>query len=409
MKKIIISTLGLLSVAVAAQNKKEFSGYPKDLKINQIQVLGTHNSYAEPVDPRVIKLATSIMDKFKNSFFDKMSPEEKAKFQEYHPNGLDFSEALNYNHPDFNEQLNAGLRNLEIDVYYDPTGNRFNKPASYEILKKQGVADLAPYDAEDLDKPGFKVMHIADIDFRTHYNTLKKALQALKDWSDKNPDHIPIFIQIEAKDSGMAILPNAAEVLKFDKKAFDELDQEVVSVLGRKKIITPDDIKGSYKTLNEAVLHNNWPAVNDAKGKFIFILLPSSAGISNNESPYLAGHPSLKGRMMFIESDPGKDHAAFILYDNAIVRQNEIQKLVKEGYLIRTRSDIETYEAKVNDRTREKAAFTSGAQIISTDFFRKGNAYGTDYFVTMPGGETARCNPVNSPENCRKKTEEKSK
>lgn len=402
MKKIIISTFGLLSVMTVAQNKKEFSGYPKDLKINQIQVLGTHNSYAKPVDPKVLKLATDIMDKYKDSYFDKMSAEEKAKFQEYHPNGLDFAEALNYDHPDFNEQLDAGLRNLEIDVYYDPTGNRFTKPASYELLKKQGITDLAPFSTEDLDKPGFKVMHIADLDFRTHYITFKKALQALKDWSDKNPNHIPIFIQIEAKDSGLPLFPNAAEVLKFDKKAFDDLDQEVLTVLGRNKIITPDDVKGKYKTLNEAVLHNNWPTVNDSKGKFLFILLPSSAGISNAESPYMAGNPSLNRRMMFIESDPGKENSAFILYDNAIVRQNEIQQRVKEGYLVRTRSDIETYEAKVNDRTREKAAFSSGAQVVSTDFFRKGNTYGTDYFVTMPGGETARCNPVNSPEQCRK-------
>ncbi len=402
MKKIILSTFGLLSVLAMAQNKKEFNGYPNDLKINQIQVLGTHNSYAKPVDPKVLKMATSIMEKYKGSFFDNMSPEEKAKFQEYHPNGLNFAEALNYNHPDFNEQLNAGMRNIEIDVYYDPTGNRFNKPASYEILKKRGITDLAPFSTEDLDKPGFKVMHIADLDFRTHYTTFKKALQALKDWSDKNPDHVPVFIQVEAKDSGLPIFPNAAEVLKFDQKAFDDLDQEVLSVLGRDKIIAPDDVKGRYKTLNEAVLNHNWPTVDDSKGKFVFILLSSSAGISNNESPYLSGHPSLKGRMMFIESAPGKDYSAFVLYDNAIVRQNEIQKLVKEGYLVRTRSDIETYEAKVNDRTREKAAFSSGAQVVSTDFFRKGNAYGTDYYVTMPNGETARCNPVNSPGNCPK-------
>ncbi|EJL75896.1 Ca2+-dependent phosphoinositide-specific phospholipase C [Chryseobacterium populi] len=403
MKKIIISIFGLLSAMAVAQNKKEFSGYPKDLKINQIQVLGTHNSYAKPVDPKVLKLATGIMAKFKDSFFDSMPADEKAKFKEYHPNGLDFAEALNYNHPDFNEQLNAGMRNIEIDVYYDPTGNRFNKPASYEILKKQGITDLEPYSTEDLDKPGFKVLHMADLDFRTHYTTFKKALKALKDWSDKNPDHIPIFIQIEAKDSGLPIFPNAAEVLKFDKKAFDDLDKNVVSVLGRNKIITPDDVKGKYNTLNEAVLHNNWPTVNESRGKFVFILLPSSAGISNSESPYLTEHPGLKGRMMFIESVPGKDYSAFILYDNAIVRQNEIQKVVKEGYLVRTRSDIETYEAKVNDRTREKAAFSSGAQVVSTDFFRKGNTYGTDYYVTLPGGDTARCNPVNSPENCQKK------
>lgn len=390
-----------MSISTYAQNKKEFSNYPKDLKINQIQVLGTHNSYAKPVDKNVLKMTSEIFNKYKGTFFDKMSAEEKAKFNEYHPNGMDFSEGLNYNHPDFNEQLNAGLRNLEIDVYYDPTGNRFNKPASYEVLKQKGITDLAPFSTENLDKPGFKVLHMADIDFRTHYTTFQKALLALKEWSDKNPEHIPVFIQIEAKDSGFSIFPNSAQVLKFDKKAYDELDNEVISVLGRDKIITPDDIRGNYKTLNEAVLKNNWPTVKESLGKFVFVLLPGNAGITSGDSPYMEGHPNLKDRIMFVESEPGKDYSAFILYDNAIVRQNEIKDLVKKGYLIRSRSDIETYEAKINDHTREKAAFSSGAQVVSTDFFRKGNTYGTDYFVTLPGGETARCNPINAPKNCK--------
>lgn len=84
--------------------------------------------------------------------------------------------------------------------------------------------------------------------------------------------------------------------------------------------------------------------------------------------------------------------------DNAIVRQREIQQLVKQGFLVRARTDIETYEAKVNDLTRAKAAFSSGAQIISTDFFREGNGYGTSYVVKLPGGGEARSNPVNGKE-----------
>ena len=391
----------MLPISFFAQIKKEFNGYPKDLKINEIQVLGTHNSYAMPVDPKVLKMASDIFNQFKGNYFDKMSPEAKAQFNEYHPNGMDFTEALKYDHPDFTEQLNAGLRNLEIDVYYDPTGNRFTKPGGYEVLKKKGITDVLPYDKQDLDKPGFKILHMADIDFRTHYNTFKKALTALKDWSDKNPKHIPIFIQIEAKDNGLPLFPNPAEVLPFDKKAYDELDQEVLDILGREKMITPDDVRGRYKTLNEAVLHQNWPTVKESLGKFVFVLLPGSAGIVSGESAYLEGHPNLKDRMMFLQSEPGKDYAAFLLYDNAIVRQKKIQKAVKEGYLVRSRSDIETYEAKVNNPERKEAAFKSGAQIISTDFFRPGNTYGTPYYVELPGRETARCNPVNAPINCK--------
>lgn len=97
----------LMPFSFFTQTKKEFSNYPKGLKINQIQVLGTHNSYAKPVDPKVLKMASDIFSQYKGSFLDKMPADEKAKFQEYHPNGMDFTEALNYNHPDFDEQLNA--------------------------------------------------------------------------------------------------------------------------------------------------------------------------------------------------------------------------------------------------------------------------------------------------------------
>jgi hypothetical protein len=73
---------------------------------------------------------------------------------------------------------------------------------------------------------------------------------------------------------------------------------------------------------------------------------------------------------------------------------------VKQGYLVRARADIETWEAKTNDPSRAKQALASGAQIVSTDFYKSGNAYGTDYLVQLPGGAAMRCNPVNAPKTC---------
>ena len=109
---------------------------------------------------------------------------------------------------------------------------------------------------------------------------------------------------------------------------------------------------------------------------------------------YLAGHPSLKGRMAFLRAEPGEDHAAFLMFDNALVRQEQIREYVRQGYLVRARSDIESYEAKTNDMTRADAAFASGAQIVSTDFEHPGNAFGTPYVVRLPGGGVARRNPL---------------
>lgn len=369
-----------------------------NLKINELQVLGTHNSYAKPIDPRILEYGDSILSGAMNGYLSSMPENERKVYTEYHPNRMSMKDGLNYNHPPFDVQLDAGLRSLEIDVYVDNEGNKFINPAGYRFFEEKGVKDLAPYSKEDLDKPGFKVLHVADFDVRTHYTTLEKALLSLKAWSDKNPNHIPLYIMIEAKDKGMPIFPNSATIEKFDEKAFDQLDAELVRILGRNKIITPDDVRGNYKTLREAVLAKNWPTLGESRGKFVFMLLPSAAGLKLGDPSYVASSPTLENRVMFVQSKPTDDYAAFLLLDNAIVRQEDIRKAVSEGFLVRTRADIETYEAKVNDYSRANAAFSSGAQVISTDFFMEGNTWNTDYRVTIPGGNVARINPINAPQ-----------
>mgnify|MGYP001107901700 CR=1 FL=1 len=399
MKQNVIRTAAIMLLAactdMATAQALKMNASVDQLKINQIQVLGTHNSYAQPVDTTLLAYADPIFDKMITGMGKSMPADQLANFKEFHPNSMKMSEALKYNHPPFDVQLNGGIRSLELDVYYDPTGNRFNHPAGYRTLNEQGITKLASYKTEGLDKPGFKVMHIADFDFRTHYVTLKDALMALKDWSNKHPEHLPIYIMVEAKDKGMPIFPKSAEVLPFGDAAFNDLDAEVRETLGRDKLITPDDVRGKYGTLKEAVLSGNWPTVKAARGKFIFLLLPATAGM-DLKSAYVNGRPNLEGRMMFVQSTPEDSYAAFFLLDNAIVRQKEIREFVKQGYIVRTRADIETYEAKVNNYLRAEAAFSSGAQVISTDFFRKGNTYGTGYYVKIPGGGDVRPNPVNS-------------
>lgn len=403
MKKMIKFFLigSICIVCSCKENRKQFAienqalMVDEGIKINQIQVLGTHNSYAKPVDSKVFELVSPIVSNMMKMFKQKMTAAEKERFMEFHPHEMPLDEMLKYNHLDFETQLNAGLRSLEMDIYYDPTGNRFQNPASYRVLRSKGITDLAPFDTIGYDKPGFKMFHMADIDFRTHYPTFKKGLQALKKWSDAHPTHAPIFIMVEAKDKGFPILPNSSEVLPFDAKAFNQMDALVIEVLGREKLIIPDDVRANYTTLEEAVLANNWPLLKESIGKFVFLLLPSAGGIAT-ESAYVKGHPNLENRTMFVQSQPNQNHAAFLLLDNAKVRQQEIQQAVAKGYMVRTRSDIETYEAKVNDYSRAEAAFSSGAQVISTDFFRPGNTYGTDYYVKMPNGKSLQINPLNT-------------
>ena len=79
---------------------------------------------------------------------------------------------------------------------------------------------------------------------------------------------------------------------------------------------------------------------------------------------------------------------------------DQIAAFVRQGYLVRTRTDENTVEARNNDTRRRDAVLPSGAQILSTDFPASEPA-ATGFTVALPGGVAARCNPVVQPKGCR--------
>jgi hypothetical protein len=181
---------------------------------------------------------------------------------------------------------------------------------------------------------------------------------------------------------------------RFTSATFDALDAEIRSVFPPEEVITPDDVRGHYDTLNEAVLAGNWPTLASARGKVIFLMDQKAVG-----PVYLEGHPSLRGRLIFTNSGPGLPDAAFIERNDGPA--SEITKLVRDGYLIRTRTDADTKEARSNDTSRRDVMIASGAQILSTDYPVNEPARWEGHFVVkLPGNEEARCNPVNSPPGC---------
>lgn len=327
--------------------------------INHIQVIGSHNSYKKAIDPKLFKMLQG-----KDSV------------------GMS---KIDYEHISLTDQLNLGLLNLEIDVYADTAGGKYAHPKGLDWVPGQPA-----YDTEGVMKqPGFKVFHMVDIDYRSNCPTFKLCLQELKKWSDAHPDHNPIFITMNAKDevskNPMFTVPD-----KFTSAIYDKLDKEIADNLGLDHVITPDKIRGKYKTLEEAVLHQNWPTLKQAKGKFIFILDEKQPKIGE----YISGHPSLKGRVLFTNSEPGTPEAAIHIMNGAVKEQAQITDLVKKGYIIRTRADSDTQEARANDKSSFNAAMQSGAQIITTDYYRKSTHFNSDYVISFPNGDYFRANPV---------------
>ena len=118
---------------------------------------------------------------------------------------------------------------------------------------------------------------------------------------------------------------------------------------------------------------------------------------------YLQGHPSLRGRMLFVTAPAGDPATAFIKMNEARGPAEErIREQVKAGYLVRTRADEPTVEARNGLTARKDSAFRSGAQFVSTDFRRSArSAPATSRACRAPAGLIARCNPVSAPAGCR--------
>jgi hypothetical protein len=113
----------------------------------------------------------------------------------------------------------------------------------------------------------------------------------------------------------------------------------------------------------------------------------------------LDGHEALEDRAMFVTAREQAPSAAVIKVDDP--DEERIRQLVRDGFIVRTRSDADLVEARNRDTTRRDLALRSGAQIVSTDFMIPVPAIGGQYVVQIPEGTPGRCNPVNAPRRCR--------
>lgn len=354
-----LSIVPLLALSIAPAQSVE-----PEPRMNQIQILGSHNSYKQAIDPSLrTLLAESIGQK---------------------------AEALDYSHVTLSEQLDLGIRSLEIDVVHDPQGGRYAAPRGVALVHERGKPAGPPYDPEKrMLRPGLKVLHIPDIDFRTTVYTLEQALRELRSWSEKHPAHAPIIVTMNAKDEGVN-QPGYTRPLPFDAAAFDAWDAELRTTLGAVKLITPDQVRGKHKTLEQAVLAHDWPTLAQARGRFLFVLDETGA----KRQAYIAGHPSLKGRAMFVNAEENTPEAAFRIVNDPVEDLSYIQHLVRSGYIVRTRADADTIEARKGDYSRWKAALASGAHVITTDYYKADPNFRTGYSVQLPGRTAARWNPL---------------
>ena len=338
--------------------------FDENLRINELQAVGTAESYKLQPSKEMMSLIG-------------MGSDADAQ-------------ALDYDEPPIAAQLAAGARSLEFDVAYDPKGGLYKYPAGASMAGEL-VAD--DYIAA-MVTPGFKVIHILDIDFNSSCVTLTVCFKAVADWSRANPVHLPLIIALRSNDERTP-MPGATKPYKFDAAAFDALDAEIRAAFKPEEMITPQMVQGSYPTLREAVAAGNWPKLGAARGKVLFVLDDNKQKVDI----YRGARVSLEGRAMFVATDEKSPAAAFVTIDNPAKDAAAITARVKAGLIVHTFADADTREARKNDTVRRDWAFASGAQMISTDFLVANKRIGK-YEVHVPGGHVAQCNVQLGPARC---------
>jgi len=276
------------------------------------------------------------------------------------------SRAWDYSHAPLNEQLDNGVRSFELDIH--------------------------PF------TDGFAVMHVPLVDPGSTCPAFVDCLRTVWTWSENNPHHIPISILLEFKIAEAAL--DSRPLMALDFPMLEMLEAEILSVFPRESLLTPDDVRGEYETLTASVKANGWPPLKDTLGKVFFVL----HNRRELRQTYTESHRTLEDRILFVNSSPDRDDCAFIVVDNPY--SDAILELLAQGMMLRVRSDGGLRQGREGDTSRRDVAFSSGAQVISTDFPAGEEHPATGYVVAFEGNAPARCSPVNAPADGAKQLEQ---
>ena len=200
MRTKVLLLLSLLSLIC----HRAFAELP-DVLLNQIQVIGTHNSYH-------IAPAPSVMSALSRR-------------------SADMASSLDYTHRPLQEQFShLGIRQIELDLFADPDGGLYAEPAALKMAP--GAPSVSH--PEVMRKPGMKIIHVQDIDYLTTTPTLVHALKEVRTWLKANPASCPIMVMLELKHSA---IPALTKPIPFGRKELDAVDEEILSVFTPEEII----------------------------------------------------------------------------------------------------------------------------------------------------------------------------
>lgn len=214
-----------------------------------------------------------------------------------------FIPAFRYELPPIMNQLNDGMRHLELDVH--------------------NINDE------------WLVYHIRYLDSVSDCSCLQECLSIFQSWRLKNKDHFPFIFWIEPKFK-LEMKPMCDYT-----EEFQSLENVFKEVFGNDSFFRPSQLQKDYPSLRNAILSEGWPTVQELQGKIILTLAIWS---ENQKCGDVALKYSLDSEsetrfrdevLFFIASKSTDYHYASILEMN-IQDENLISKAVDNGFIIRS-------------------------------------------------------------------------
>lgn len=277
---------------------------------------------------------------------------------------------------------------IQPDTVFDASHRYTHLPLDGQ-LETQGVRQFE-LDIHYHIENGFQVFHLPGLDAETTCLQFSDCMETIKDWSDQHPHHMPLMVWLELKDELDDIVPELEPL----EGRYVDLEEAVLEVWPRERIVTPDEVRGASSTLTEAITTRGWPTLGAMRGRIVFALLESGIHRDN----YLDGAPTLEERLFFVgASSPEDPYAAVFKINDARGESERVTNLVSRGFSVTCNTDSAD-ASDAENAAKLSGSLASGVQFLSSD--RPGPVDAVDYWFDLPDGAPARCNPVHAPEIC---------
>jgi hypothetical protein len=231
----------------------------------------------------------------------------------------------------------------------------------------------------------FEVFHLALVDDVSSCALFADCLSVIQTWSASKPDHLPIFVWMEMK-SGMDGAPLESLLM---------IEDEIKAVIPDEQLLTPELVRGEYSSVREALDTVGWPTLGEVRGKVMFIILNNG----EHTGPYTNDFTSLNNRILFpraASSQYGMPWAAVEKLstgsaDGIAQTAGAANMLVAANVCSAGDEDSSCYASL-------EAGITNGLHMLKDDFPYP--VADRDYWLELPDGPVASCNPLTAPENC---------